>query len=78
MGRSARHALARTGAAPARYVPESEPRRLSAVESTAEAVRMVERLQRLFQNTLRMSAEARGEKHGARPVDWFGALVGRG
>lgn len=60
------------------YVPESEPRRLSAVESTAEAVRMVESLQRLFQNTLRVLVKARGEKAVAKSVDWFGAPLGRG
>jgi hypothetical protein len=59
------------------YVPESEPRRLSAVESTAEAVRMVESLQRLFQNTLRVLVKARGEKAVAKSVrsaTWAGVV----
>lgn len=33
--------------------PREEPRRINALEATQEAMRMVERMQRLFQNSLR-------------------------
>jgi hypothetical protein len=56
-------------------VPEGEPRRLSAVESTAEAVRMVERFQKLFQNTLRMLLKARGEKLTTPRTDWYNSML---
>jgi hypothetical protein len=56
-----------------------EPRRLTAAEPTAEAVRMVERLQRLFQAALRLFLAQRRRRvplvfHGSGPVN---VAVGR-
>jgi hypothetical protein len=57
------------------FVPESQPRRLSALEATAEAMRMVERFQRLFQNSLCLLLKLRGEKPLTPRTDWYAAML---
>jgi hypothetical protein len=57
---------------------KSEDRKLNAVEATAEAVRMVERLQRLGHQALRLLLKIRGEKppKNVNRLDWFGTILG--